>query len=48
MLAEHDRGRRDNATWLWSLLVLELWFRDLEQGAGAPSAACGSSSKTLN
>lgn len=26
MLDEHDSGRRDNSSWLWSLLVLELWF----------------------
>ncbi len=32
MLDEHDRGRRDNSYWLWSLLMLELWFRDLEGG----------------
>ncbi len=30
MLQEHDRGRRDNSTWLWSLLMLELWFLELE------------------
>jgi asparagine synthase (glutamine-hydrolysing) len=27
LLEEHERGRRDNYTWLWTLLVLELWFR---------------------
>jgi asparagine synthase (glutamine-hydrolysing) len=27
MLDEHDAGRRDNSHWLWSLLMLELWFR---------------------
>ena len=31
LLAEHDVGRRDNSDWLWSLLMLELWFKDLEQ-----------------
>jgi asparagine synthase (glutamine-hydrolysing) len=30
LLQEHDRGRRDNYYWLWSLLMLELWFRELE------------------
>lgn len=30
MLEEHDSGRRDNSHWLWSLLMLELWFRQLE------------------
>jgi asparagine synthase (glutamine-hydrolysing) len=30
MLREHDSGRRDNAQWLWSLLMLELWFRQLD------------------
>jgi asparagine synthase (glutamine-hydrolysing) len=33
MLTEHDSGRRDNSHWLWSLLVLELWFRELEAKA---------------
>ena len=30
MLDEHQTGRRDNTTWLWALLVLEMWFRDFE------------------
>ncbi len=30
LLAEHASGRRDNSHWLWSLLMLELWFRDFE------------------
>jgi len=30
MLAEHEAGRRDNSHWLWSLLMLELWFREIE------------------
>jgi len=30
MLNEHQSGRRDNTTWLWALLVLEMWFRDFE------------------
>ena len=30
MLDEHDSGRRDNSHWLWSLLMLELWFQQLE------------------
>ncbi len=30
MLEEHQSGRRDNQTWLWALLVLEIWFRDFE------------------
>lgn len=30
MLREHDSGRRDNSHWLWSLLMLELWFRQLD------------------
>ena len=29
MLKEHDSGRRDNSHWLWSLLMLELWFVQL-------------------
>lgn len=33
LLREHDSGRRDNSHWLWSLLTLELWFRQIETGA---------------
>jgi len=29
MLEEHQRGRRNNSHWLWSLLVLELWYREM-------------------
>jgi asparagine synthase (glutamine-hydrolysing) len=36
MLREHDAGRRDNSHWLWSLLMLELWFRQLD---AQPAAA---------
>ncbi len=31
LLKEHDAGRRDNSHWLWRLLMLELWFRNLKQ-----------------
>jgi asparagine synthase (glutamine-hydrolysing) len=31
MLDEHQTGRRDNRSWLWALLVLEMWFRDHER-----------------
>jgi asparagine synthase (glutamine-hydrolysing) len=27
LLDEHERGRRDHSTALWSLLMLELWHR---------------------
>jgi asparagine synthase (glutamine-hydrolysing) len=37
LLEEHDSGRRDNCHWLWSLLVLSLWFQ--EMGPAAPQAA---------
>ena len=30
LLDEHASGRRDNNRWLWSLLMLELWYRDTE------------------
>ena len=30
MLVEHDSGRRDNSHWLWSLLMLELWLKQLQ------------------
>jgi asparagine synthase (glutamine-hydrolysing) len=35
LLQEHQRGRRDNSSWLWSLLVLELWFQELETASQA-------------
>jgi asparagine synthase (glutamine-hydrolysing) len=28
LIDEHQRGRRDNQHWLWSLLMLELWLRE--------------------
>jgi asparagine synthase (glutamine-hydrolysing) len=31
LLEEHDRGRRDNSHWLWSLLMCELWFQTASQ-----------------
>ena len=40
MLEEHASGRRDNRTWLWSLLVLEMWFREVATPTAAP-AVCG-------
>jgi asparagine synthase (glutamine-hydrolysing) len=40
LLEEHQSGRRDNRTWLWSLLVLEMWFREVAAPAAAP-AVCG-------
>jgi asparagine synthase (glutamine-hydrolysing) len=33
LLQEHDSGRRDNSHWLWSLLVLSLWFQEIGQPA---------------
>ena len=30
LLDEHESGRRDNSHWLWSLLMLELWLRRME------------------
>jgi asparagine synthase (glutamine-hydrolysing) len=40
LLEEHHSGRRDNSTWLWQLLFLELWFREVEQPKLAPAPAC--------
>jgi len=31
LLREHHSGRRDNQHWLWMLLMLELWFREVSQ-----------------
>jgi asparagine synthase (glutamine-hydrolysing) len=33
LLEEHDSGRRDNSQWLFTLLVLALWFEETEQPA---------------
>ena len=38
LLEEHQRGRRDNHQWLWSLLMLELWLEQTE-GVSKPSMA---------
>jgi asparagine synthase (glutamine-hydrolysing) len=35
LLEEHQSGRRDNNSWLWYLLMLELWFREMEQPVAA-------------
>jgi asparagine synthase (glutamine-hydrolysing) len=37
LLDEHQSGRRNNSTWLWMLLMLELWFRLIEEERGAPA-----------
>jgi asparagine synthase (glutamine-hydrolysing) len=31
LLDEHQSARRDNSIWIWMLLMLELWFRNIEQ-----------------
>ncbi len=38
LLNEHDRRRRNNHHHLWKLLMLELWFREFHQPAGADLA----------
>ena len=35
LLEEHQKARRNNALWLWRLLMLELWFRLIEEERGA-------------
>jgi asparagine synthase (glutamine-hydrolysing) len=37
LLAEHRRGRRDNARHLWGLLMLELWHRTFIDAAVTPA-----------
>jgi asparagine synthase (glutamine-hydrolysing) len=39
LLEEHERGRRDHASALWALLMLELWHRSFVDGAGGNSHA---------
>jgi asparagine synthase (glutamine-hydrolysing) len=36
LLEEHQSGRRDHETWIWSLLMLEMWFRE-QSAASVPS-----------
>lgn len=36
LLQEHQSGRRDNSHWLYTLLMLELWFRQASQPAPQP------------
>ena len=36
LIDEHQRGRRDNYTWIWCLLMLELWFQEFESIPAAP------------
>ena len=41
LLAEHQSGRRDNQQWLWSLLMLEMWFQQIEQPVTPTLAPAG-------
>ncbi|HTQ57201.1 MAG TPA: asparagine synthase (glutamine-hydrolyzing) [Bryobacteraceae bacterium] len=38
LLLEHDALRRDNSHWLWSLLMLELWFQQIDRPVSAAHA----------
>jgi asparagine synthase (glutamine-hydrolysing) len=37
ILREHQSGRRDNSQWLWSLLMLALWLRWMEEPVAGPA-----------
>ena len=39
LLEEHERGRRDHSTPLWTLLMLELWHRSFADGASVNAHA---------
>lgn len=39
LIEEHERGRRDNAQWLWCVLMLELFLRDVSATGAARNAA---------
>ncbi len=39
MVAQHDAGTRDWSNRLWSLMVLEQWFREFIDRGGAPARA---------
>jgi len=34
LLQHHSTGRRDYSTWIWCLIVLEIWFRTFMDGGG--------------
>lgn len=40
LLEEHDSGRRDNSHWLWTLLMLEIWFRQWPEVRRSPAGLC--------
>lgn len=40
MIAEHESKRRNNTTWLWSLLMLEMWFRRQESPKRVAEPVC--------
>jgi asparagine synthase (glutamine-hydrolysing) len=36
ILEQHMRGKRDYSTWIWCLMILEMWFRTyLDQPLGS-------------
>lgn len=35
LLEEHESGRRDNKSWLWRLLMVELWFQEWQSSRAA-------------
>ncbi len=39
LLTEHESRRRDNYHYLWMLLMLELWFRDVDSRKPTPAPA---------
>jgi asparagine synthase (glutamine-hydrolysing) len=39
LLAEHESGRRSNHSQIYALLMLELWYRNLEEPIAAPDRA---------
>ncbi len=41
VLKEHDTRRRNNVYWLWALLMLELWYRDVETALAGSEAHAG-------
>ena len=38
LIEEHRTGRRNHAAWLWSLLMLEMWYRQEESPIAVPLA----------
>ncbi|MGE0823686.1 MAG: asparagine synthase (glutamine-hydrolyzing) [Candidatus Binatia bacterium] len=47
LLRHHATGRRDYSTWIWCLIILELWFRLFLDGPTGPKTACDNEARVV-